>query len=224
MSTMQSIESNRHDQPEPRDSPASLPAESAPAGASPSAAGSPRATDPLTGWSQAMDVARRDDQTASKYVRLSNDGDQVTLMLRQVPFGYFAHRLGGENGRFAGWERCTGNGCAHCARGSRAAGRYLVDVLDVEARTRRLWEPSKTTFRALEAVARRFPPHLHIYDVTRHGRAGDTGTRYQILPAGPVTPELRAVSDKLPFFDLDAESWGESRRPDDDAPGAALPF
>ena len=97
-------------------------------------------------------------------------------------------------------------------------------VLDVEARARRLWEPSKTTFKALEAVARRFPPHVHTYEITRHGRAGDQGTRYQLLPAGSVTPELRTLSDKLPLFDLEAESWGESRRPDDDTSHAPLPF
>lgn len=182
-------------------------------------AATPRPVD--LGWSQAMDVARRDDQVASRYVRLANDGDQATIMVLQPPLGYFAHRVT-EGGRFTGWVRCPGH-CSHCERG-RAVGRYLLDVLDVEARARKLWEPGKLTFRALEALARRYPPQSTLYEITRHGRAGDQRTRYQLLPAGPVTPELRALADKTRPYDLEAESWGESRRQDDETSSAGLPF
>lgn len=184
-------------------------------------AGTPSTGDAFWGSSDAVSAAAR--IASSIWLRLQNDGDFAVVMLVRQPLSYLAHVTADPTTRKPKKLRCTDpRTCDRCRRGDKPRALHLLDVVVASDLSRRVYEASDTTYRALRIAAQDYPPNTTLYRLVRNGRAGDNRTTYAALPAGAIPATVREVTTTTQAPDLEALSWRDTTMESDGRRGAAL--
>ncbi len=148
-------------------------------------------------WDQAQDLASKHSGSGSGlFVRLANDGDKIIGAFVGEPYAREVH-WGGER-----YEECTGDGCAFCGEGKKPNLRVAMNFFVPEESDMKIIEGGVTWFKDLLKVRDKYGLHKWFFEIERHGQAGDSKTRYSILPDQQIDKEAQAQIDAANQHDL----------------------
>ena len=148
-------------------------------------------------WDQAQGLADKHTGTGSGlFVRLANHGDKIIGAFVGEPHAREVH-WGGER-----YEECTGDGCSFCGEGKKPNLRVAMNFFVPEENDMKIIEGGVTWFKDLLKVRDKYGLHKWFFEIERHGQAGDSKTRYSILPDQQIDKEGQAQIDGANLHDL----------------------
>ena len=150
----------------------------------------------------ADDVEHYGGQGGAGFLRLANDGDvvKVRFMYRGIENveGLSVHEIKIDNKRR--YVNCLRSysepveKCPFCKAGRPVSAKLFVPVYDEKEDRVKIWERGKKFFAKISGLCSRYPNLVeHVFEVERHGKAGDTNTTYEIY---------NVDGEKLDFEDL----------------------
>jgi len=149
------------------------------------------------GWDQAKGLADKHSGSGSGlFVRLANDRDKVVGVFVGAPYARETHWTGER------YEVCTGEGCSICAEGKRPNLRVSMNFYVPAERDLKIIEGGVTWFKDLLKARDKYGLDKWLFEIERHGAAGDPKTSYTILPEEKLTPEQTKEIDALRLHDL----------------------
>jgi len=149
------------------------------------------------GWDQAKGLADKHSGSGSGlFVRLANDRDKVVGVFVGDPYARETHWTGER------YEVCTGEGCSICAEGKRPNLRVSMNFYVPAERDLKVIEGGVTWFKDLLKARDKYGLDKGLFEIERHGAAGDPKTSYTILPEEKLTPEQTKEIDALRLHDL----------------------
>jgi hypothetical protein len=149
------------------------------------------------GWDQAKGLADKHSGSGSGlFVRLANDRDKVVGVFVGDPYARETHWTGER------YEVCTGEGCSICAEGKRPNLRVSMNFYVPAERDLKIIEGGVTWFKDLLKARDKYGLDKWLFEIERHGAAGDPKTSYTILPEEKLTPEQTKEIDALRLHDL----------------------
>jgi len=149
------------------------------------------------GWDQAKGLADKHSGSGSGlFVRLANDRDKVVGVFVGDPYARETHWTGER------YEVCTGEGCSICAEGKRPNLRVSMNFYVPAERDLKIIEGGVTWFKDLLKARDKYGLDKWLFEIERHGAAGDPKTSYTILPEEKLTPEQIKEIDTLRLHDL----------------------
>lgn len=133
----------------------------------------------------------------SEWFQLKNDGDvaRVQFMLNSIddiPI-FSAHKveIGGKD-RYVDCLRNEGDSaevCPLCASGMAAKPVRFIVMYQLDDQKVKIWERGRQFISKLQGLINRYSPLKdHVFEIERHGRPGDTNTKYEIYPVDSVEP------------------------------------
>lgn len=135
--------------------------------------------------------------TGSDWFQLKNDGDvaRVQFMLNSIddiPI-FPTHKVRvGDKDRYVDCIRNPEDpidACPFCAAGMRASAVRFVVMYQHEDGKVKIWERGRQFISKLQGLINRYSPlDQKVFEVERHGKAGDTNTKYEIYPLDGVDP------------------------------------
>ena len=133
--------------------------------------------------------------SGSDWFQLKNDGDvaRVQFMLNSVediPI-FSTHRVKiGDKERYVDCLRNPQDpidACPFCAAGMPAKAVRFIVMFQHDDQKVKIWERGKQFIAKLQGLINRYNPlEDHVFEIERHGKAGDTGTKYEIYPLDGV--------------------------------------
>jgi len=157
------------------------------------------------GWDQAKGLADKHSGSGSGlFVRLANDRDKVVGVFVGDPYARETHWTGER------YEVCTGEGCSICAEGKRPNLRVSMNFYVPAERDLKVIEGGVTWFKDLLKARDKYGLDKWLFEIERHGAAGDPKTSYTILPEEKLTPEQTKEIDALRLHDLPKVASGGS--------------
>lgn len=149
------------------------------------------------GWDQAMGIAdRQADSGSGMFVRLANDGDKIVGAFLGDPYARETHWTGER------YQVCTGEGCSSCLSGKRPNMRVSMNFYVPATKELKIIEGGFTWFKSLIKARDKYGLDKWLFEVERHGTAGDMKTSYTILPEEKLTSEHTKEIDALRLHDL----------------------
>lgn len=149
------------------------------------------------GWDTAQGLADKHSSSGSGlYVRLANDRDKIVGAFTGEPYARETHWSGER------YEECSGDGCSHCGEGKRPNLRVSMNFFVPAERDLKIIEGGVTWFKDLLKARDKYGLDKWLFEIERHGAAGDPKTSYTILPEEKLTPEQLAEIDGLRLHDL----------------------
>jgi len=130
------------------------------------------------------------------FVRLANHGDSVTGAFVGEPYAREVH-WGGER-----YEECTGDGCSFCGEGKKPSLRVGMNFFVSSENDMKIIEFGVLMFKDLLKVRDKYGLHKWFFEIERHGQAGDSKTRYSILPDKQIDKDGQAQIDGANLHDL----------------------
>ena len=135
--------------------------------------------------------------SGSDWFQLKNDGDvaRVQFMLNDIediPI-FSTHRVKvGDKERYVDCLRNPGDpidACPFCAEGMPAKAVRFIIMYQHDDQKVKIWERGRQFISKLQGLINRYNPlEEKVFEVERHGKAGDTGTKYEIYPLDGVDP------------------------------------
>jgi hypothetical protein len=172
-------------------------------------------------WDETTELTQR--SYASIWKRLVNDKDLMLVAFRGAPYGLLVHWIV----ETQDYATCTGTACGHCKANVKKSARVLLNVFVLDEQRMMVFEGSGKTYETINDARKETGKKFEstAWQVTRHGAAGNTKTRYAVWPKRDLTPEELALIAKTPLHDLkraaaEARDDEEEDRP---APTAAQP-
>ena len=148
-------------------------------------------------WDRAEGMADKHSGSGSGlFVRLANHGDSVTGGFVGEPYAREVH-WGGER-----YEECTGDGCSFCGEGKKPSLRVGMNFFVSSENDMKIIEFGVLMFKDLLKVRDKYGLHKWFFEIERHGQAGDSKTRYSILPDKQIDKEGQAQIDGANLHDL----------------------
>lgn len=145
----------------------------------------------------------------SEWFQLKNDGDvaRVQFLLNSVediPI-FSAHKVKiGDKERYVDCLRQEGDpidACPFCAAGIAAKPVRFIVMLQHDDQKVKIWERGRQFISKLQGLINRYSPlEEYVFEIERHGRAGDTNTKYEIYPLDSVDP-LDTSAVEMPDFE-----------------------
>ena len=149
------------------------------------------------GWDHAQGMADKHSGSGSGlFVRLANNGDKIVGAFLGEPYAREVH-WGGER-----YEECSGDGCGFCDEGKRPSLRVSMNFYVPSEDDVKIIEGGVTWFKDLLKARDKYGLAQWLFEVERHGAAGDPKTSYTILPEEKLTPEQIKKIDALRLHDL----------------------
>ena len=149
------------------------------------------------GWDTAQGLADKHSGSGSGlFVRLSNDRDKIVGAFAGDPYARETHWSGER------YEECSGKGCSYCGDGKRPNLRVSMNFFVPAERDLKIIEGGVTWFKDLLKARAEYGLDKWLFEIERHGAAGDPKTSYTILPEEKLTPEQLAEIDALRLHDL----------------------
>ena len=148
-------------------------------------------------WEHAEGMADKHSGSGSGlFVRLANHGDSVTGAFVGEPYAREVH-WGGER-----YEECTGDGCSFCGEGKKPSLRVGMNFFVSSENDMKIIEFGVLMFKDLLKVRDKYGLHKWFFEIERHGQAGDSKTRYSILPDKQIDKDGQAQIDGANLHDL----------------------
>lgn len=133
----------------------------------------------------------------SEWFQLKNDGDvaKVQFMLNtidDIPM-FSAHKVKiNDKDRYVDCLRQDGDPidvCPFCAAGIPAKPVRFVVMFQHDDEKVKIWERGRQFISKLQGLINRYSPlEKYVFEIERHGRAGDTNTKYEIYPIDSAEP------------------------------------
>jgi hypothetical protein len=159
------------------------------------------------GWNHAEGLAEQHGGSGSGlFVRLANHGDKIVGAFVGDPHAREVH-WGGER-----YEECTGSGCGHCEDGKKPSLRVALNFYVPKERDMKIIEGGVIWLKTVLKCRDKYGLDAKFFEIERHGEAGDSKTRYSILPDEPIDGEMRAEIDGARLHDLAQVISGGSDR------------
>ena len=136
---------------------------------------------------------------STQFFKLANDGDVAVgrFMYSGIDDidGMTVHKVKlGDKERYVNCLREYNDPldkCPFCAAGLETTVKVFVPFYDEDTQAVKLWERGKKFFNKLSKLCSRYPNLVsHVFEIERNGKAGDTGTTYEIYPADGDFEEL----------------------------------
>lgn len=132
---------------------------------------------------------------SSEWFQLKNDGDvaRVQFMfdsIEDIPT-FSTHRIKlGDKERQVDCLRMPGDPiekCPLCEAGIPARAARFVIMYQLDDQKVKIWERGRQFISKLQGLINRYSPlSEHVFEIERHGRAGDQSTKYEIYPVDNV--------------------------------------
>lgn len=134
---------------------------------------------------------------SSEWFSLKNDGDvaRVQFMLNSIddiPI-FSTHKVKvGDKERYVDCLRNPHDpidACPFCAAGLPVKAVRFIIMYQHEDQKVKIWERGRQFISKLQGLINRYNPlETKVFEVERHGKAGDTNTKYEIYPLDNVEP------------------------------------
>ena len=159
-------------------------------------------------WDRARTLA---DQHASAgiFVRLANHGDKVVGAFCGDPHAREVHWTGER------YEECAGEGCFHCKGGKRPTLRVMLNFYVPAEGAMKIIEGGVTWFKNVLKVRDKYGLDKWLFEIERHGEAGDSKTRYSVLPEEKIDVSMRSRIDAAVLNDLGSIGSGDDDEDDE---------
>ena len=135
--------------------------------------------------------------SGSDWFQLKNDGDvaRVQFMLNSIddiPI-FSTHRVKiGDKERYVDCLRNPHDpidACPFCAAGMPAKAVRFIIMFQHDDNKVKIWERGRQFISKLQGLINRYNPlEEKVFEIERHGKAGDTSTKYEIYPLDGVDP------------------------------------
>ena len=135
--------------------------------------------------------------SGSDWFQLKNDGDvaRVQFMLNSIddiPI-FSTHRVKiGDKERYVDCLRNPQDpidSCPFCAAGMPSKAVRFIVMFQHDDNKVKIWERGRQFISKLQGLINRYNPlEDKVFEIERHGRAGDTSTKYEIYPLDGVDP------------------------------------
>lgn len=135
--------------------------------------------------------------SGSDWFQLRNDGDvaRVQFMLNSIediPI-FSTHKVKvGDKERYVDCLRNPQDpidACPFCAAGMRANAIRFIIMYQHDDGKIKIWERGRQFISKLQGLINRYNPlEQKVFEIERHGKAGDTNTKYEIYPLDGVEP------------------------------------
>jgi hypothetical protein len=167
------------------------------------------------GWSSADELVKRNYGGIHK--RLPNDKDSMLVAFRGAPYGMEVHWLTA----LQDYAPCTGAACVHCKANVKRSARVLLNVFVLGENAMKVFEGSGKTYETIKEARKETGEKFEktAWQITRHGAAGDTKTRYSVWPKRDLTTEELSIIAKTALHDLKRAA----EIPDDESEGRRGP-
>lgn len=143
------------------------------------------------------DAERYYSGSNSEWFQLKNDGDvaRVQFMfdsVNDIP-AFSTHRVKvGDKERQVDCLRAPRDPidkCPLCAAGIPCKAAKFVLMYQHDDGKVKIWERGRQFISKLQGLVNRYSPlSQHVFEVERHGKAGDTSTKYEVYPLDGVEP------------------------------------
>ncbi|MDY0059818.1 MAG: hypothetical protein RBU45_08420 [Myxococcota bacterium] len=158
-------------------------------------------------WDKAKSLADKHANQGGIFVRLANDGDKVVGAFCGEPF---AREVVWTGERYETYDAAND---AHSDK--RPSLRVMLNFFVPAENAMKVIEGGTTWFKDVLKVRDKYGLEKWIFEIERHGEAGNPKTTYSILPEEKLTDELRAKLAAVEPHDLERLASGE---PGDGAP------
>jgi len=136
-------------------------------------------------WEKAKKLAEKSGDSDDLYIQLKENGDLTVGVFCGEPDIQEVHWT--QQGK----RVCTGASCPHCAS-ERPKVRIKSNFFELATGRMRIVEGNYKFMLTLLEVRETCGLDKWVFEIKRHGAAGDTQTTYTILPKAPLDDALRA--------------------------------
>lgn len=149
----------------------------------------------ITGIDQIKEVMDKYSSSSADFFQLKDDGESAKVRFvhgddKDLDI-YVVHKvlLAGKE-RYIECRSIDGN-CPFCKAGLRPQVRIFLTMEDQRDGKRKLWDRGKTDIPDILGLIGRYGRlDNRLYEIVRHGKKGDTKTKYQFFPLDAVTDAL----------------------------------
>jgi hypothetical protein len=152
-------------------------------------------------WDAAKGLAEKHANSGGIFVRLANNGDKVTGVFCGEPYA-----------REVIWngERYENVDSKNAADAKRPSLRVAINFFVLPEGTMKVIEGGTQWFKDVLVVRSKYGLDRWSFEIERHGDAGDSRTRYSILPEQQIDEQLRTRIARAELFNLEAVVNGET--------------
>jgi hypothetical protein len=144
-------------------------------------------------WESAIEVAEKHAQAGGTFVRLANDGDKVVGAFCGVPH---TREVVWVDGHYELYK-------ADKHPDKTPSPRFMLNIYVPAEGKMKVIEQGAQWFKAVLKVREKYGLDTWLFEVQRSGAAGDTKTKYTVLPETKIDAELRAQIDAAELHKLD---------------------
>lgn len=163
-------------------------------------------------WNHAENLSEKHANQGGIFVRLANNGDKVVGAFCGEPHAREVHWTG------EGYAECTGDGCTYCVGGKKPSLRVMLNFFVPAEGVMKVYETGTRVFRDILKLRDKYGLGAWMFEIERHGEAGNSKTRYSVLPEGKIDAELQARIEAAELHDLAGVGRGDDGGTDGAAP------
>ena len=151
-------------------------------------------------WDRAEQMAEKHGSQGGTFVKLANDGDSVIGAFCGDPY---AREVIWSGERYESFDP---DNDAHM--GARPASRFTFNLFVPAENAMKVIEGTRAWFTDLLKVRKKYGLDKWLFEIERHGAAGDTKTSYSILPDTKIDEAMVARIAEAELHDLEAIANG----------------
>jgi hypothetical protein len=144
-------------------------------------------------WQQTEEMAKKQEQNSSVWLKLQNDGDKAVVVFLGEPH---PREVAFIDGKYVEVDEKMK------AEGHKASLRVALNVALFETQEVKVLEQGVMFFKDLVRVRDKYGLEKWAFEVQRHGAAKDPKTTYSILPEHQLIPEQQRAFQALAQHDL----------------------
>ncbi|MCP4674207.1 MAG: hypothetical protein GY854_01540 [Deltaproteobacteria bacterium] len=146
---------------------------------------------------RSTDMPEQHSNQAGIFVRLADDGDSVVGAFCGDPILRELHWVDDK------YEDCQGEECAHCRANSRKTMKVALNLYVPASMAMKIIEGGIPWFMEVLKVREKYGLDDWLFEIKRHGVAGDLKTTYSIKTDGRIDNELRERIVRAELHDIE---------------------
>lgn len=148
-------------------------------------------------WDHAQTLANKHAAAANGlFIKLTNDGDKVIGAFVGDPYAREVHWSGER------YVSCMGDGCSFCEGNKKPTLRISMNFYVAAEKSLKVIEGGIVWFKDLLKVKEKYGLDKWLFEIERHGEAGNSKTTYTILPEEKPSSALTTEIEALDLHDL----------------------